>query len=67
MSGMGYIVSVNPNVHGGTPVFTGTRVPIESLYEHRKWGRSIDCFLEQFATVQRDQIETLLDDARLLL
>jgi uncharacterized protein (DUF433 family) len=57
-------VSSNPNVLGGTPVFHGTRVPIESLFDCLKRGRSIDYFLEQFPTVQRVQVERLLDDAR---
>ena len=60
---MASIVSVNPNVLGGTPVFAGTRVPVESLFDHLKRGRTIDYFLEQFPTVQREQIEELLDDA----
>jgi uncharacterized protein (DUF433 family) len=57
-------ISINPNVLGGTPVFTGSRVPIESLFDYLKRGRSIDYFLEQFPTVNRDQIERLLDEAK---
>ena len=58
------VISINPNILGGTPVFAGTRVPIESFYDYLKRGKSIDYFLEQFPTVQRNQIETLLDDAK---
>jgi uncharacterized protein (DUF433 family) len=58
------VVSINPNVLGGTPVFTGTRVPVESLFDYLKRGRSIDYFLEQFPTVKREQVEWLLDDAK---
>jgi uncharacterized protein (DUF433 family) len=58
------VISINPNVLGGTPVFAGTRVPVESLFDHLKRGRSIDYFLEQFPTVKRDQVEGLLDDAK---
>jgi uncharacterized protein (DUF433 family) len=54
------IVSSNPNVLGGTPVFAGTRVPIESLFDVLKHGRTIDYFLEQFPTVEREQVESLL-------
>lgn len=57
-------VTINPNVLGGTPVFTGTRVPVESLFDYLKRGRTIDYFLEQFPTVQREQVERLLDDAK---
>lgn len=57
-------VVVNPNILGGTPVFAGTRVPVESLFDYLKRGRTVDYFLEQFPTVKRAQIESLLDDAR---
>jgi uncharacterized protein (DUF433 family) len=58
------VVSINPKVLGGTPVFAGTRVPIESLFDYLKRGRTIDYFLEQFPTVKRGQVEQLLDDAK---
>lgn len=58
------VVSVNPKVLGGTPVFAGTRVPVESLFDYLKRGRTIDYFLEQFPTVKREQVEQLLDDAK---
>jgi len=60
---MDSIISFNPNVLGGTPVFTGTRVPVVSLFDYLKRGRSIDYFLEQFPTVRREQVEQLLDEA----
>jgi uncharacterized protein (DUF433 family) len=58
------VVSVNPNILGGTPVFAGTRVPVESLFDYLKRGRSINYFLEQFPTVKREQVEKILDDAK---
>jgi len=58
------VVSVNPNILGGTPVFAGTRVPVESLFDYVKHGRTIDYFLEQFPTVKREQVQQLLDDAK---
>ena len=58
------VVSVNPKVLGGTPVFAGTRVPVESLFDYIKRGRTIDNFIEQFPTVKREQVEELLDDAK---
>ncbi|MGD0138658.1 MAG: DUF433 domain-containing protein [Tepidisphaeraceae bacterium] len=61
---MASVVSVNPKILGGTPVFTGTRVPVESLFDYLKQGRTIDYFLEQFPTVKREQVEKLLDDAK---
>ena len=61
---MASIISSNPNVLGGTPVFAGTRVPVESLFDYLRHGRSIDYFLEQFPTVRREQVEALLDEAK---
>jgi uncharacterized protein (DUF433 family) len=57
-------ISCNPNVLGGTPVFAGTRVPVESLFDCLTHGRSIDYFLEQFPTVQRSQVVRLLDEVK---
>ena len=61
---MNDVISVNRNVLGGTPVFAGTRVPIASLFDYVRHGRSIDYFLEQFPTVRREQIEELLNDPK---
>jgi uncharacterized protein (DUF433 family) len=58
------IVNVNPKILGGTPVFAGTRVPVESLFDYLSHGRTIDYFLEQFPTVQREQAEALLNEAK---
>lgn len=62
---MSPVVASNPNVLGGTPVFVGTRVPVESLFDYLKRGRSVDYFLEQFPSVKREQVDELLDDAKL--
>ncbi len=62
---MSSVVSTNPNILGGTPVFAGTRVPAESLFDYLLRGRSIDYFLEQFPTVKREQVEELLDHAKI--
>jgi uncharacterized protein (DUF433 family) len=51
----------NPEVLGGTPVFTGTRVPVRSLFDHLEVGESIDDFLEGFPSVRRDQVIALLE------
>lgn len=50
---------------GGTPVFTGTRVPIQTLIDYLTAGDSIDDFLEGFPTVARDQIVEFLQQAEL--
>jgi len=58
------IVTVNPNILGGTPVFAGTRVPIQSLFDFIETGETIDEFLENFPTVRREQVIALLEAAR---
>lgn len=47
----------------GTSCFSGTRVPVRSLFDHLKRGYTVDGFLEQFPTVSRKQVQTLLDQA----
>ena len=46
---------------GGTPVFAGTRVPIQTLLDYLEAGETIDEFLEGFPAVQREQILTFLE------
>jgi len=58
------IVSRNPNVMGGTPVFYGTRVPVQNLIDCLEGGESIDDFLEGFPTVTREQVIAFLEEAK---
>lgn len=55
------IISTNPQVMSGTPVFTGTRVPVESLIAHLKAGDTLEDFLEGFPGVRREQAEAFLE------
>ncbi len=55
------IITVNPRIMSGTPVFTGTRVPVESLIAHIKAGDTLEDFLEGFPGVRREQAEAFLD------
>ena len=55
------IVHSDPDVLGGTPVFVGTRVPVESLFDHLKAGDSIDVFLDGFPSVKREQVLKVLE------
>jgi uncharacterized protein (DUF433 family) len=57
------VVAVSKDVMGGTPVFTGTRVPIETLIDFLTAGDSIDDFLEGFPTVSREQVIEFLKQA----
>ena len=58
------IITSSPDVMGGTPVFSGTRVPIQTLIDYIKGGESIDDFLDGFPTVTRDQIIAFLEEAK---
>lgn len=53
----------DPEVLGGTPVFTGTRVPIDTLLTYLRKGKRIEDFREDFPSVSREQVEALLDFA----
>ena len=61
------VIHSDPEILGGTPVFLGTRVPIESLFDHLEGGVSLDEFLDDFPTVSRDQAIEVLSMAETLL
>jgi len=61
------VVNIDPEILGATPVFRGTRVPIESLFDHLEAGISLDEFLDDFPSVQREQTIELLELAEKLL
>ncbi len=58
------LISSNPHVMGGTPVFYETRVPIQTLLDYWKAGESIDDFLKGFPTVSREQVIAFLEEAK---
>jgi len=57
-------ISTAPDILGGTPVFTGTRVPVQTLLDYLKAGETIDDFLEGFPSVSRDQVVSFLEMAK---
>ncbi len=57
----------NPDILGGTPVFSGTRVPVRTLMEHLEAGDRLDDFLEDFPTVSREQALEALELAKVML
>ena len=57
------VVCRSPDVMGGTPVFCGTRVPVQTLLDYLKAGDTIDEFLAGFPSVSREQIIAFLDAA----
>lgn len=58
------LITSSPDILGGTPVFTGTRVPIQTLIEYLEGGETTDDFLEGFPTVARDQVIAFLEEAK---
>ena len=58
------VVHSDPEILGGTPVFVGTRVPVQSLFDYLEGGDTLDEFLRQFPSVNRDQAVAALDLAR---
>ncbi len=54
------VVCRDPEVMGGTPVFCGTRVPVQTLIEYLEAGDSIDQFVEGFPSVMREQVIAFL-------
>ncbi|AFZ27828.1 hypothetical protein Cylst_5844 [Cylindrospermum stagnale PCC 7417] len=63
MSSYSSVISVSPEIMSGTPIFTGTRVPAQTLLDYLKAGDSIDDFLDGFPTVSREQVITFLEEA----
>lgn len=62
------VVHSDPEILGGTPVFVGTRVPVQSLFDQLEGGDTLDEFLRQFfPAVRREQAMTALQLARDLL
>ena len=58
------IVSSSSDVMGGTPVFSGTRVPVQTFIEYIEGGHSIDDFLDGFPSVKRKQLIAFLEEAQ---
>ncbi len=56
--------NTDADVLGGQRVFTGTRVPVRSLFDHLEGGDSIDDFLAGFPSVQRGQVIAVLEESR---
>jgi uncharacterized protein (DUF433 family) len=61
------LITTDPEILSGQPVFAGTRVPVETLFDHLEAGIPLDEFLDDFPTVTRTQAIALLDMATKLL
>lgn len=60
------LITIDNEILSGQAVFKGTRVPVESLFDHLEAGISFDAFLEDFPTVTKEQAIPLLDWANKL-
>ena len=58
------VVHSDPEILGGTPVFVGTRVPVQALFDYLEGGDTLNEFLHQFPSVKREQAIAALDLAR---
>lgn len=61
------VIHSNPNILGGTPVFVGTRVPVQTLLDYLEGGESLDTFLDHFPSVRRGQAVAVLELAKRML
>lgn len=67
MSHVSEIITVNPEILGNQPVFKGTRVPVESLFDYLESGETLDSFLDNFPTVTKVQAMAVIEIASKLL
>ena len=59
-----HMITVDPEIHSGTPVFAGTRVPVKTLFDHLEAGDSLEVFLDDFPSVSRELAIAVLEQAR---
>ena len=55
------LITIDPEILGGTPVFKGTRVPVKTLFEYLEGNYTLDEFLECFPTVTREMARKMLE------
>lgn len=61
------LITIDKDILGGQTVFKGTRVPVESLFDHLESGVSLDDFLEDFPSVKKEQAIAILELANKIL
>lgn len=61
------VIHIDPETLGGTPVFVGTRVPLQALIDYLEGGHPLADFLKDFPTVSREQAVAALEQAKELL
>lgn len=58
------LITVDPAIQGGTPVFSGTRVPVQTLFDHLEAGDPLEVFLDDFPSVSRETAVAVLEEAK---
>jgi len=61
------VIHVDSDILGGTPVFGGTRVPVKNLFDYLETGETVDVFLQDFESVQRNQVLCILELSKKLI
>jgi len=61
------VINIDREIMGGTPVFSGTRVPIKNLFDYLETGDTIEIFLEDFEGVSREQVIKVLEMSQKLI
>lgn len=61
------IVHSDPEIMGDTPVFSGTRVPLQNLIDYLEGGKSVEDFLDAFPTVKREQVIAAIEAGKLMM
>jgi uncharacterized protein (DUF433 family) len=59
------VVHIDPEIMGGTPVFVGTRVPLQNLIDYLEGGESIEDFLDGFPSVKREQVIAVIEAGKI--
>ena len=58
------LITADPDIQSGAPVFSGTRVPVKNLFDYLEAGDSLEVFLEQFPSVSREVAVAVLEQAQ---
>jgi uncharacterized protein (DUF433 family) len=61
------VINIDSEILGGTPVFSGTRVPIKNLFDYLETGDTIMNFLEDFESVKKEQVISVLQMSEKLI
>lgn len=62
-----YPVNIDNDILSGTPVFSGTRVPVKNLFDYIESGETIESFLDDFESVTKEQVLKILEISEKLI